>query len=113
MALDSRIQAAVCEQGLLSYRTLTASDRYLHSADIFIPSVLQHLDLPQVAAASVPRRLSLIAPVDAMKRPVDAAVASRAYEWANRVYANADARDRFRIIPPERIVRAEDYLGLF
>ena len=50
-ALDTRIQAAVCEGGLLSYRDLASVDRYLHGADIFIPEVLKYFDLPGVAAA--------------------------------------------------------------
>src|SRR5579864_3046021 len=58
-ALDARIQETVCEQGLLSYRTLTGTDRYTHGADIFIPSLLERFDLPQVAATIVPRRLSV------------------------------------------------------
>jgi cephalosporin-C deacetylase-like acetyl esterase len=111
-ALDARIQAAVCEQGLLSYRTLTGSDRYTHGADIFIPSILEHFDLPQVAAAIVPRRLSVVAPVDAMKRPVDAAAAERAYDWTRQVYTNAGAREQFRIFAAEKPLEASAYLSL-
>jgi hypothetical protein len=69
-ALDNRIQTVVCEGGLLSYRALTSVDRYLHGADVFIPDVLNHFDLPQVAAA-VDRRVVIVAPVDAMKNPVE------------------------------------------
>ena len=83
-ALDPRIEAAVCEGGLLSYRTLTASDRYLHGADVFIPDVLNHFDLPEVAAMAG-GRVTLAAPVGAMKKPVDIAAARRAYPPAVRV----------------------------
>ncbi len=111
-ALDARIQAAVCEQGLLSYRTLTGTDRYTHGADIFIPSILKHFDLPQVSAAIVPRRLSVVAPVDAMKRPVEEAAAERAYEWTRQVYTNAGAREQFRILAPEHPLEASAYFAL-
>jgi cephalosporin-C deacetylase-like acetyl esterase len=111
-ALDARILAAVCEQGLLSYRMLTATDRYTHGADIFIPSILEHLDLPQVAAAIVPRRLSVVAPVDAMKRPIDAAAAERAYDWTRKVYTNAGAREQFRIVTAEQPLAASAYFAL-
>ena len=96
-ALDTRIQATICERSLLSYRTLTASDRYLHGADIFLPEVLKHFDLPHVAASIAGRHLVLLSPVDAMKRPVDAALARNAYKWTAQAYAAADAADRFRI----------------
>ena len=52
--LDPRIRALVCDHGLLCYRALTASDRHLHGANVFIPDVLKHFDLPDVAAAARP-----------------------------------------------------------
>lgn len=99
-ALDPRIQAAVCDGGLLSYRSLTSVDRYLHGADVFIPGVLQHFDLPQVAATVADRRLAVLSPVDAMKRPVDVAVAEQVYEPARQAYAKVGAADRFRLLAP-------------
>jgi cephalosporin-C deacetylase-like acetyl esterase len=96
-ALDERVSEAVLERGLVSYRSLTAVDRYLHGAGIFIRDVLLHFDLPQVAAAMAGRRLTLAAPVDAMKRPVEAAEARRAYAFTEEVYRNAGAAAEFRI----------------
>jgi len=81
-ALDPRITAAVCERGLISYRALTSVDRYLHGANVFVPGVLRHFDLPQVAAAAGGRRLALLSPVDAMKQPVDLNAAQEAYAGA-------------------------------
>jgi hypothetical protein len=97
LALDSRILSAVCERGLLSYRSLTGTDRYLHGANIFIPDVLNHFDLPQVAAAAAGRRLALLSPVDAMKRSVDKSSAERTYGWTKTVYSNFGAADQFQI----------------
>jgi len=96
-ALDERISEAVLERGLLSYRSLTGVDRYLHGAGIFIRDVLLHFDLPQVAAAVAGRRLSLVSPVDAMKRPLDLAEARRVYAFTGEVYRNAGAAADFRI----------------
>jgi cephalosporin-C deacetylase-like acetyl esterase len=97
-ALDTRIQTAVCESGLLSYGELCRSDRYLHGANVFVPNILSHFDLPQVAAAIADRSLTLVAPVDAMKRPVRPEGAENAYAWTRAVYAAAGAQDRFRIL---------------
>lgn len=98
-ALDERVRAAVCEGGLLSYRTLARTDRYRHGAGIFIRDVLLHFDLPQVAAAVAGRRLVLLGPVDAMRRPVATPAARSAYEWTERAYEAAGAKGEFRILP--------------
>jgi hypothetical protein len=78
-ALDPCIEAAVCHGGLISYRALTTGDRYVQGANIFLPDVLEHFDLPQVAAAAQGRRLALLAPVDAMRWHVDPAQARSVY----------------------------------
>jgi cephalosporin-C deacetylase-like acetyl esterase len=78
-ALDSRISHAVCEGGLLSYRALASSDRYLHNSSIMLPDVLKHFDLPQVAAAAG-KRVVVVDPVDAMKSPVDLETARKVYD---------------------------------
>jgi pimeloyl-ACP methyl ester carboxylesterase len=99
-ALDARILATVCDRGLLSYRCLTQGDRYLYSADVIIPDVLNHFDLPQVAAAVASRSLALLAPLDAMKNTVDVGVARATYQWTETAYHAAGAPGRFRVAGP-------------
>jgi pimeloyl-ACP methyl ester carboxylesterase len=99
-ALDPRVLALVCDSSLLSYASLTRVDRYLYSADVFIPNVLQHFDLPQVAACVADRPLSLLSPVDAMKRPVTMAEARETYQWTAKVYEALGAGSRFRVVEP-------------
>jgi cephalosporin-C deacetylase-like acetyl esterase len=96
-ALDPRIQDATCERGLISYRSLAQTDRYLHNASIFIRDVLKHFDLPQVAALVADRRLTLSSPVDAMKRRADLRTARTAYQDAFAAYHAAGADGRFTI----------------
>ncbi len=112
-ALDTRILAAVCEGGLLSYRTLTGADRYQHGADVFIPNVLNHFDLPQVAAAVADRPLTLLAPVDAMKNSVEIPVAGEVYERTKAAYSVGGASDHFRILGrSEDVDSIQQYLHL-
>jgi cephalosporin-C deacetylase-like acetyl esterase len=112
-ALDARIARAVCEGGLLSYRTLTSADRYLHGASSMIPDVLQHFDLPQVAAAIADRRLVLLDPVDAMKSRLDADVARKAYETTAQAYAKGNRPERFVVAKRRQdVALAEEYLDL-
>jgi cephalosporin-C deacetylase-like acetyl esterase len=99
-ALDPRIPHAVCEGGLLSYRSLTRTDRYLHGASAFARDVLLRFDLPHVAAAICDRDLTLVSPVNALAQAVDATTAGQEYEWTRSVYAAAGAPGRFRIASP-------------
>ena len=95
--LDSRIHEVVLYGGLLSYRALAQSDRYLHGANIFIRDVLKHFDLPEAAAAIAGRRLVMVSPVDAMRRPVELERVRREYRWTEAVYDTVGAAGRFHI----------------
>lgn len=112
-ALDSRILATVCDRGLLSYRSLTHVDRYQYSADAIIPDVLNHFDLPQVAAAVAPRSLAVLSPLDPMMNPVGVEVARAAYQWTEAAYRAAGPLGRFRLSGPcDESDRVDRYLDL-
>ena len=96
-ALDTRIQSAICDGGLLSYRSLTSVDRYDASSSVFVRNILVHFDLPQVAAAVADRRLTILSPLDAMKSPVEPAEARRVYQITQNTYAKLGLSDRFCI----------------
>ena len=96
-AIDDRIHSVTCHQGLVSYRHLIENDRYLYGADIFVPGILLHLDLPEVAAAIAPRSLTLISPVDAMKAPIDSSKVRDIYRLTAETYETLGANDGFRI----------------
>jgi cephalosporin-C deacetylase-like acetyl esterase len=111
--LDPRIAHAICDHCLLSYRALTSSDRYLHAADIFISDALKYFDLPQVAAAIAPRRLALIAPVDAMKSAIDEGTARQAYQPTADAYRKAGVPEHFIVTSSSnRVSGAQHYLRL-
>ncbi len=95
---DERVRSVVAEGGLLSYRTLTETDRYLYSAGVFIPDILLHLDLPHVAAAIAGRPLTLVSPVDSMMQPVPLSRAEKAYRPARTAYERAGKSGSFQIV---------------
>jgi len=99
-ALDSRIASVTAEHSLASYRHLARSDRYLHNAGIFVRDALRHFDLPQVAAQIAPRPLTLVAPVDAMKRPLTPEAAKENYRATEEAYGRAGAAEKFKIVRP-------------
>jgi hypothetical protein len=84
-AVDDRIQSLTAERMLLSFRTLAMTDRYTHNAASFAKDVLLGMDLPQVARLIAPRRVTLLNPVDAMKRRVPSAEAHSVYAGLNNV----------------------------
>ncbi len=112
-ALDPRMRSLISVESLLSYRALTEVDRYRYGADVFVPDVLLHFDLPQVAAAISGRPLTLIAPQDAMKNTVGADVAGLAYKSTQAAYEAAGAGKRFQIESQgQDLETAEHYLSL-
>lgn len=96
-ALDDRIPNLICTGGLLSYRSLAMADRYLYGADVFVPDILQHFDLPGVAAAIAPRPVVFVESKDGMKNTVGFDQADEAYRWTQVAYQIAGAGKSFRI----------------
>ncbi len=112
-AHDLRIQNAVCAGGLISYRSLTDHDRYVHGANVFIRDVLLHYDLQHVAACISKRKLSLLSPVDALGIPVDLDKAMETYQWTMEAYAAAKSENNFKIIQRNSAKEVvEEYLEL-
>jgi cephalosporin-C deacetylase-like acetyl esterase len=62
--MDERIAAAYLSGMLLSYRSLLDAEDYTESFANFIPSVLKHADLPQIARAVLPRVVTVAGAVD-------------------------------------------------
>ncbi len=112
-AQDRRILSAVCEGGLVSYRSLASADRYVHGANVFVRDILLHFDLPQVAGCVAGRNLVLLSPVDAMGTAVDLDQASETYRWAASAYVTAGASQLFRILKTRAGGdKAEEYLSM-
>ena len=97
-ALDTRVRGLLADRALISYKSLTEVDRYAHGANIFIPGILNHFDLPHVAGAVADRYLSIVDPVDPMGKPADVARSRRVYAWTREVYSAVGATDRFEVI---------------
>jgi cephalosporin-C deacetylase-like acetyl esterase len=113
-ALDERISNLICVQSILSYQSLAEVDRYLYGGDIFVPDILRHLDLPDVAAAIAPRSLTLIDPKDAMKQTVDSTHANDVYQGTREAFNVVGAGNRFRIENQEAGMNLTDlYLSQF
>ena len=97
-ALDVRVRGLLADRGLITYKSLTQTDRYVHGANIFVPGILNRLDLPHVAGAVADRYLAILDPVDAMGRPADINLSRRTYAWTRSLYNAVGADDRFEVM---------------
>jgi cephalosporin-C deacetylase-like acetyl esterase len=99
-ALDPRIESVTIQRGLASYRSLMDHGRYSQAVSQFVPGILQRFDLPQVAGAIAPRRLTIIDPTGHMDaaEPIGADIAEDVYSWTEVAYMTADAGDRFQVV---------------
>ena len=97
-ALDVRVRGLLADRGLITYKSLTQSDRYVHGADVFVPGILNRLDLPHIAGAVADRYLAILDPVDPMGRPADINLSRRTYAWTQSLYNAVGAQDRFEVM---------------
>jgi hypothetical protein len=78
-ALDRDISGLYLGGGLASFRSIVDTESYDHTFANFIPDLLRHTDLPEVAASLAPRPLTLAGAVDAEGRALDIAAVKGLY----------------------------------
>ena len=64
-ALEPRISQLYLSGGLVSYRSIVETEEFSTPFAGFVPDVLLHTDLPEIAASIAPRRVCLAGTVDA------------------------------------------------
>ena len=63
-ALEREIEALYLSAGLVSFRSVVETEEYRHPFANFVPDLLLHTDLPQVAKKLSPRKMTLAGTVD-------------------------------------------------
>jgi dienelactone hydrolase len=81
-ALDAAIDTVYLSEGLLSFASVVETEDYRTSFANFIPRLLHHTDLPEIAASIRPRTVVLAGPVTASGAAADLAVTRRLYAAA-------------------------------
>jgi dienelactone hydrolase len=64
-ALDPRISRVYLSGGLVSYRSIVDTEEFSTAFAGFVPDILLHTDLPEIAAALAPRKVCLGGTIDA------------------------------------------------
>lgn len=68
--------------GLTTYRSIVETEEYRHTLANFLPGVLKHTDLPQIAGALKLNKFVIAGAVDAAGKPADPALVQRLYPKA-------------------------------
>lgn len=91
-ALDSRIDRLYLAGGLVSFQAILETENYSCPFANFVPELLKHTDLPEVATSIGPRQVVLAGSVGADNRPLEVATVSRLYQGAGHVQVLEGAR---------------------
>jgi hypothetical protein len=83
-ALDSEIASIYLAGGLVSFQNLIDTEMYSYPFANFIPGLLNHTDLPEIAAALAPRRITLAGSIDAKGFTVRGDAVRDTYRSANQ-----------------------------
>jgi hypothetical protein len=67
-ALDPTVESLYLSGGLVSFRNVVDSEVYTHPFANIVPKLLNHTDLPDIAASIAPRPMCLAGSTDAMGR---------------------------------------------
>jgi cephalosporin-C deacetylase-like acetyl esterase len=78
-ALNKEISEVYLAGGLISFRNLVDTENYDYPFANFVPNLLRHTDLPDVAATVAPRRVTLAGTVDAAGHSMEAGTVSGIY----------------------------------
>lgn len=90
-ALDANIQELYLSAGLASYGSVIEAEQYNVPFVNFVPHVLEHTDLPEVAASLAPRRVILAGALNASGAAIDADEVRRLYAQAGNVEVRGEA----------------------
>jgi hypothetical protein len=78
-ALEPAISSAYLAGSLVSYRSIVETENYNTPFANFVPGILLHTDLPDVAASIAPRKLILAGAVNAAGQPAEVGAVQTLY----------------------------------
>lgn len=93
--LDNRPTSILCEQMIADYRSVVESEDYNVELSWLIPGLLKEFDLPELAAALVPRPLFLLNTVGARGEVFSSSDLEAKFQPVIQAYLRAGASGRF------------------
>jgi hypothetical protein len=95
--LENRLKGVLTDQSLSTFSRLVTSRLYTYHFMDFLPRILHHHDLPQVAAALAPRPLWLLNSRDAQKNELGLPSSIADYAWTRECFQNLGQDQKLRI----------------
>jgi dienelactone hydrolase len=84
-ALEPAIGSLYLAEGLVSFRSIVETENYVYPMGNFVPHLLEHTDLPELAAGLAPRRVTLAGIVDAAGKRLPVEAVRSAYSSASHI----------------------------
>jgi len=78
-ALEPAIDALYLAGGLSCFASIVQTENYRQPFANFVPGILAHTDLPEIAARLAPRRVTIAGPVDGGGEPLNMEAAKKVY----------------------------------
>jgi hypothetical protein len=89
-ALEPEINALYLSAGLVSFRSVVETEEYRHPFANFVPDLLLHTDLPQIAQRLSPRKVTLAGTVDGSGKRMGVESVRSAYGKAANIEVMAE-----------------------
>jgi cephalosporin-C deacetylase-like acetyl esterase len=96
-ALDEKLRGAIVSGSVTDYQSLATADDYAQPFGIYLYNVLRSFDLPDVAAAAVPRPLMLLDATGPDGKPAGTEKTKSIYARTRQAYESAGKAEQFAV----------------
>jgi cephalosporin-C deacetylase-like acetyl esterase len=96
-ALDRRVSGVAVVNALLNYRQIVETGNYAIHVSLFLPQILRHFDLPELAVGITPRPFLLLDSQDALKKPLQENTIRQELQFALQTYQLLGASSRLSL----------------
>jgi cephalosporin-C deacetylase-like acetyl esterase len=96
-ALDRRVAGVAAVNTLLNYRQIIETGNYAIHVSLFLPQILRHFDLPELAVGIAPRPLLLLDSRDPMRKPLLEKTMRQELQLASQTYRMLGAGARLSL----------------
>ena len=96
-AIDESLEGALYRSGPASYFSIVESRYHRWHVNCFVPDIIRHFDLPDLAALVAPRAVFIMEPLDGEKDAVSPAEAGEMYALADRICRQTGKPENFRL----------------
>lgn len=95
--LDDRPASIICDRMLANFRSVVEAEEYDVELPCFVPGILKDFDLPELAAALAPRRLSLLNAVGVGGEVLSKSDLRANFNGAIEAYSRAGASEKLEV----------------